>query len=79
MSPDPTYKPSSRRMSTQARDARLTASTGAKAYIGMPPTPMPTFMWTGMRAAAMQGLTKLRARAVFQATDLLVFVLTAGP
>ncbi len=45
----------------------------------MPPTPMPTFMWTGMRAAAMQGLTKLKARAVFQATDLLVFVLTAGP
>jgi len=28
MSPDPTYKPSRRRMSTQAREARETASTG---------------------------------------------------
>ncbi len=43
-------------MSTQAREARDTASTGANAYIGMPPTPMPTFMWTGMRAAVHAGL-----------------------
>jgi hypothetical protein len=57
VSPEPTYKPSSRRMSTQAREQRETASMGGKPNIGTPPTPMPTFMCTGMRASAMHGLT----------------------
>ena len=47
--------------------------------MGTPPTPMPTFMCTGMRAAAMQGLTYVRARAEFQAADSTVEVFTAGP
>ena len=46
-SPAPTYKPSTFRMSTQAL-ARETASTGARTAMGTPPTPIPTFMWTGM-------------------------------
>lgn len=67
-SPDPTYKPSRRRMSTQAREARETASTGTNAVMGTPPTAMPTFMWTGISAAAVQGLQRVSAGAVFQAT-----------
>ena len=41
-SPEPTYNPSTRRTSTQARETRETASTGAKALIGTPPTPIRT-------------------------------------
>ena len=54
-------------MSTQAREARDTASTGAKACIGMPPTPMPTFIWTGISASSTHGFTIVMARATFQA------------
>ena len=66
-------------MSTQAREQREMASTGANAFIGTPPTPMPTLAWTGMRATAMHGFMNVSARAMFQATVRLVLTLTAGP
>ena len=66
-------------MSTQAREQRETASTGLNAFIGTPPTPMPTLAWTGIRATSMHGFMNVSARATFQATVRLVLTLTAGP
>ena len=37
--------------------------------MGTPPTPMPTFMWTGIADSCTQGLTIVSERATFQATD----------
>ena len=42
------------------------------------PTPIPTCGWMGISASSMQGLMSAQARATFQATDLVVFTLTAG-
>ena len=40
---------------------------------------MPTFTWTGIVATSAAGLMKVIARAMFQAVDLPVLMLTAGP
>ena len=79
LSPAPIDKPSSLRMSTQAREARETASTGGSACMGTPPTPIPPLRWMGISAASVHGLTMVHVRATFQATVLPVLTLTAGP
>ncbi len=68
-SPVPTYNPSALPISTMAALARLTMSMGETSNIGTPPTPMPTLGWTGMVASAVHALTKVTARAMFQAHD----------
>jgi hypothetical protein len=78
-SPAPTYKPSSLQdVDAGARGARDGVDR-VVGVIGTPPTPIPTFMWTGMVASSTQGFTRVQARATFQATDLPVLTLTAGP
>ena len=47
-SPEPTYNPSTRAISTIATEARVTMSTGGVSNMGTPPTPLPTLAWTGM-------------------------------
>ncbi len=42
-SPNPTYNPSRRQISTIALEALETASAGGYSATGVPPTPMPTF------------------------------------
>ena len=55
-SPEPTYNPSQRRISTWALAARDAASSPGYPFTGTPQTPCPTLGCTGMRAASMHGL-----------------------
>jgi hypothetical protein len=57
-SPPPTYKPSARPISTRATPARVTTSEGCTSAVGTPPTPMPTFAWTGISATREHSLTE---------------------
>ena len=66
-------------MSTAAREARQVASPAGRTCIGTPPTPMPPFKCTGTVAASQHGLAIVSVRATFQAIDLPVFTLIAGP
>ena len=61
-SPTPTYKPSMRVRSTSDRETRETASIGGYGVIGTPPTPMPTFMCTGIVDSSQHFLTMVMAR-----------------
>ena len=47
--------------------------------MGTPPTPMPPLRCTGTVASSQQGLAMVSVRATFQATDLPVLTLMAGP
>ncbi len=66
-------------MSTAAREARQVASPAGTTCMGTPPTPMPPFRCTGTVAASQQGLAMVSVRATFQAIDLPVLTLIAGP